>query len=52
MYIIRLAFIYAQLTENIEMKLDEADYQASTTNERLSHDEVFNSVRASLHGTK
>lgn len=43
---------YAQLTENIEMKLDEADYQASTTNERLSHDEVFNSVRASLHGTK
>lgn len=43
---------YAQLTENIEMKLDEADYQSSTTNERLSHDEVFNSVRASLHGTK
>ena len=40
---------YAQLTENIEMKLDEADYQASTTNERLSHDEVFNSVRASIN---
>lgn len=43
---------YAQLTENIEMKLDEADHQASTTNKRLSHDEVFNSVRATLHGAK
>ncbi len=43
---------YAQLTENIEMKLDEADHQASTTNERLSHDEVFSSVRASLHEAK
>ncbi len=43
---------YALLTENIDMKLDEADYQASATNERLSHDEVFDSVRATLHGTK
>ena len=32
---------YAQLTENIEMKLDEADHQAATTNERLSHNDVF-----------
>lgn len=32
---------YAQLTENVEMQLDEADHQASTTNERLSHDEVL-----------
>ncbi len=43
---------YAQLTENVELKLDEADYQASTTNERLSHEAVFSSVRATLHGTK
>ncbi len=43
---------YAQLTENIEMKLDEADDQASISNERLSHDEIFNSVRATLHDTK
>lgn len=43
---------YALLTENIDMKLDEADYQASATNERLSHDKVFDSVRATLHGTK
>ena len=43
---------YAQLTENIEMKLDEADHQASITNERLSHDEVFNSARAALHEAK
>jgi prevent-host-death family protein len=43
---------YAQLTENVEVKLDEADHQALTTNERLSHEAVFSSVRATLHGTK
>lgn len=43
---------YAQLTENIEMKLDEADHQTSTTTTRLSHDDIFNSARATLHGKK
>lgn len=43
---------YAQLSEHNEIKLDEADHQASTTDKRLFHDEVFNSVRASLDETK
>ena len=32
---------YASLTDNIEIKLDEADRQAAETNERLSHESVF-----------
>lgn len=43
---------YAQLTDNTEMKLDEADYEANSTTERLSHEKVFSSVRNALHGTK
>ena len=43
---------YAQLTENIEMKLDEADYEAASTTERLSHEDVFSSVRKALHESK
>ena len=40
---------YASLTENIEMKLDEADRQAATSKERLSHDTVFGNVRSAVH---
>ena len=40
---------YASLTENIEMKLDEADRQAATLKERLSHDTVFGNVRSAVH---
>ena len=40
---------YASLTENIEMKLDEADRQAATSKERLSHDTVFGNVRSVVH---
>lgn len=40
---------YATLTENIEKKLDEADRQAAMTNERLSHETVFNNVRRAMH---
>ena len=29
---------YASLTDNVEMKLDEADRQAAATEERLSHE--------------
>lgn len=32
---------YASLTDNIEMKLDEADRQAAGTDERLSHESMF-----------
>ena len=41
---------YANLTDNIEMKLDEADRQAAISEERLSHETVFGNVRSSLHG--
>ena len=40
---------YANLTENIEMKLDEADRIAETTQERLSHETVFDSVRKMIN---
>ena len=41
---------YASLTENIEMKLDEADRQAAMTEKRLSHETVFSNVRSAVHG--
>ena len=41
---------YASLTENIEMKLDEADRQAAMTEERLSHETVFSNVRRAIYG--
>lgn len=41
---------YANLTDSIEMKLDEADRQAATMEKRLTHKEVFNNVRGTLHG--
>ncbi|HIR14010.1 MAG TPA: type II toxin-antitoxin system Phd/YefM family antitoxin [Candidatus Choladousia intestinavium] len=41
---------YARLTENVEMKLDEADKIAETTEERLSHDDVFRNVRSVIRG--
>ena len=41
---------YASLTDNIEMKLDEADRQAAATDERLSHETVFSHARSVVHG--
>lgn len=41
---------YENLTDNIEMKLDEADRQASMTEERLSHESVFKNARGMIHG--
>ena len=32
---------YANLVDNVEMKMDEADKIAENTEERLSHDDVF-----------
>lgn len=40
---------YASLTNNVEMKLDEADKQAATTEERLSHETVFGNARSAVH---
>ncbi len=39
---------YAQLTESVEMKLDEADKSAEATDVRLSHEEVFTNVKRRL----
>lgn len=36
---------YASLTNNVEMKLNEADKQAAMTEERLSHETVFGNAR-------
>ena len=41
---------YASLTNNVEMKLDEADRQAAATEERLYHESVFKNVRSVIHG--
>ena len=41
---------YASLTDNIEMKLDEADRQAAGTDERLPHESVFKNARSAIHG--
>ncbi len=40
---------YASLVDNVEMKLDEADRVAETTEERLSHENVFRNVRSVVH---
>ena len=43
---------YSRLTEDIEVKLDEADKMASLTKNRLSHQELFDNVREGLKGNK
>lgn len=40
---------YSKMTEDIEMKLDEADKQAAESDIRLSHNEVFGNVRGRLN---
>lgn len=39
---------YSALTENVEAKLDEADRYAEASCRRLSHAEVFDSVKGKL----
>ena len=41
---------YAELTDDVELKLDEADWEADILDTRLSHEEVFSSVRARING--
>ena len=41
---------YANLTDNIELKLDEADRVAETTTERLTHKDVFDKARGVING--
>ncbi len=41
---------YAELTDEVELKLDEADRAAAVSDERYTADEVFQRVRERLHG--
>jgi len=40
---------YAELTDDIEFKLDEADKAAETSDVRYTHEEVFTRARARIH---
>ena len=42
--------MFSELTDDIERKLDEADYSASATTERFTHDEVFSRLKEGLDG--
>ena len=41
---------YAELTDDIEIKLDEADFVADSTNVRYKHNEVFSRLKEGLDG--
>lgn len=41
---------YAALTDEVELKLDEADRAAATDSRRLSEKELFCRVRDRIHG--
>ena len=41
---------YSQLTEGVEMALDEADYVALQDSRRYTHDEVFTRLRRNVNG--
>uniref|UniRef100_I5AQ45 Antitoxin n=1 Tax=Eubacterium cellulosolvens (strain ATCC 43171 / JCM 9499 / 6) TaxID=633697 RepID=I5AQ45_EUBC6 len=41
---------YSRITEPEEYIMDVADAAASSTEERLTHDEVFGSIRRKLNG--
>ena len=43
---------YSELTDDIELKLDEADYAADISEERLTADEVFSRVRRRVRERK
>ena len=43
---------YSALTDEVEMKLDEAERAVQMSDVRLTHDEVFDDVRAMIHGRK
>ena len=43
---------YSALTDEVELKLDEADRMADSTGVRYSGDEVFKRVRGRIHGRK
>ncbi|MBR0100840.1 MAG: type II toxin-antitoxin system Phd/YefM family antitoxin [Treponema sp.] len=40
--------LYESLTDNIEARLDEADFQSESSDKRLSHEEVFSNLRSKI----
>lgn len=43
---------YSALTDDVELKLDEADKAAAVSEVRYTGDEVFKRVRGRIHGRK
>jgi prevent-host-death family protein len=41
---------YAELTDDLELKLDEADNAAAISDVRYTHEEVFSRLRVGLDG--
>lgn len=41
---------YSKLKDTLEMKLDEADYLAEVSSERLTHEDVFSKLRGRVNG--
>lgn len=39
---------YSNLVDNVELKLDEADFEAKSTTTRLTHQEVFEEARKAI----
>ncbi len=44
--------LYESLTDNIEARLDEADFQAESSEKRLSHEEVFSNLRSKIKAAR
>ena len=41
---------YAELTDDLEIKLDEADRAAVVSDVRYTHEEMFSRLRENIHG--
>lgn len=41
---------YSRMNRNVEQALDEADEYAETTEERMTHEEVFSKLRKRVNG--
>ncbi len=41
---------YAELTDDIELKLDEADRAATASDVRYTHEDVFSRLKSGLNG--
>ncbi|MBR4657562.1 MAG: type II toxin-antitoxin system Phd/YefM family antitoxin [Oscillospiraceae bacterium] len=44
--------MFSELTDDIELKLDEADYAADLSDERYTAEDVFGRVRRRIHERK